>query len=79
MRLLPLYTQLTTQWRTAAAVTGAALAGAVGWLALHGTTGHATERPVTQTEAAAPPAADSVQLKPSQLGAITIAPIGIAM
>ena len=76
MRILPLHIKLTPPLRAAAAVAGVALVGAFGWTALHGTPGHAAESSAAQAGAASPPAADTVELKPSQLGAITIAPIG---
>jgi len=76
MRILPLHIKLTTQLRAAAAVTGVALVGAFGWLALSGATGRAAESSPARAGAASPPAADIVELKRSQLGAITIAPVG---
>ena len=76
MRILPLHIKLTTQLRAAAAVTGVALVGAFGWLAFSGATGRAAESSPARAGAASPPAADIVELKRSQLGAITIAPVG---
>ena len=76
MRILPLHIKLTTQLRAAAAVTGVALVGAFGWLALSGATGRAAESSPARAGAVSPPAADIVELKRSQLGAITIAPVG---
>jgi cobalt-zinc-cadmium efflux system membrane fusion protein len=76
MPILPPHIKLTSPLRAAAAITAIVLVGGFGWMALHGTTGHATESSTARAAAASPPAADTVELKPSQLGAITIAPIG---
>jgi cobalt-zinc-cadmium efflux system membrane fusion protein len=65
----------TAALRALAAVSGAALLVALACLALHGTPGKAAEADARQDSTAAA-AADTVELKPSQLSAIRIAPIG---
>jgi cobalt-zinc-cadmium efflux system membrane fusion protein len=60
--------------RALAAVTAAVLLVALTCLALHGTAGRAAAADVRQDSAAAPPP-DTVELKPSQLGAIRVAPV----
>ena len=74
MRILPRH--IRSQWplRPVAVLTGGALLAAATWLAFNGTTGTAAESTAARPAAAPPP--DTVELKPSQLGAITIAPIG---
>jgi cobalt-zinc-cadmium efflux system membrane fusion protein len=61
--------------RALAAVTAAVLLVALACLVLHGTAGRAAAADARQDNATAPPP-DSVELKPSQLSAVRIAPIG---
>jgi len=74
MRILPRAIRSKLRLRAVAVVTGVALLAAATWLAFYGTAGSAAESGAARPTAAPPP--DSVELKPSQLGAITIAPIG---
>jgi membrane fusion protein, heavy metal efflux system len=69
--------KLRPQLRTAAMVSAAALIVLLTWLALRGTAGNAAETASARRGAQpAAGAADTVELKPSQLGAIRIAAIG---
>ena len=76
MRIDRIHQRLTALLRAAAALIATALVAAVAWLALHGTTGRAAETAAARLAAAAAPAVDTVELKPSQLQAIKVAPIG---
>jgi membrane fusion protein, heavy metal efflux system len=67
---------MTRKLRAAAALTAAVLLLGAAWLALHGTTGQAAENDSAPRPSAPAAAADTVELKPSQLAAIRIAPIG---
>jgi membrane fusion protein, heavy metal efflux system len=62
--------------QAAAAAAAAALITALAFLAVHGATGNAAQADAPRQSNAAAPAADSVELKASQLGAIKIGPIG---
>jgi membrane fusion protein, heavy metal efflux system len=62
--------------RVAAVAAGAGLLAVTAWLLLHGTAGYAAEGDSGQPGGAPQAAPDSVELKPSQLRAIRIAPIG---
>jgi membrane fusion protein, heavy metal efflux system len=62
--------------RVAAAVAAAVAVGALAYLALEGRSGNAAEVDTPRQSAANSPAADTVELRASQLSAITIAPIG---
>jgi membrane fusion protein, heavy metal efflux system len=74
MRILPRHSRFKPQLRSAAVIVGVALLAAMAWFALYGSTGRAAGE--SAARAVAPPPPDTVQLKPSQLQAITIAPIG---
>jgi membrane fusion protein, heavy metal efflux system len=76
MRILPQHHRLLPQLRSAAVIAGVALLSALTWFAFYGTTGRAAEGSAARPSAAAAPAADTVELKPSQLQAIRIAPVG---
>ena len=62
--------------RATAAVAAAGIIVLLAYLALHGASGNGAEAEARRPRSAAAPAADSVELKPSQLGAIKIEPIG---
>src|SRR5580658_421693 len=62
--------------RATAAVAAAGIIVLLAYLALHGASSNAAEAEATRPGSAAAPAADTVELKPSQLGAIKIEPIG---
>jgi cobalt-zinc-cadmium efflux system membrane fusion protein len=62
--------------RTTAALAVVAVAGVIAIFALHGTSGRPAESTGPQAGGTAPLPADTVELTPSQLGAIRIAPIG---
>jgi membrane fusion protein, heavy metal efflux system len=78
MRPAILVRQLTNRpvLRATAVTAAVAVAGALACLALQGTRGNAAEADATRPSSASAPAADTVELKASQLSAITIAPIG---
>jgi membrane fusion protein, heavy metal efflux system len=62
--------------RLRAALAAAALSAALGYAALYGTAGSATRAGASGQTGAAAAGADTVELKPEQLAAIRIAPIG---
>jgi cobalt-zinc-cadmium efflux system membrane fusion protein len=77
MRILRMLIELRPRLRAAAVVISSALLATLAWLLVHGTSGQAAEGEAVRASAAAataPP--DTVELKPSQLTAISIAPIG---